>query len=63
MKDIVTAIQAAMADDDENGSERIIRTYRAATPKQKAVVDDILISLCGWSMKSLIERADELEEY
>lgn len=41
--------------DDTDDSRRVIDAYNDATPDQKAVVDDIFISMCGYRLCSLIE--------
>jgi hypothetical protein len=61
MKDVISAIQAAMYSDDENDSARLIGTYEAASPEHKAVIDDVLITICGYSMPTLLDHAEETE--
>ena len=56
---LVNRIQNAIQSDDEDNSERIIAKYEAATPEQRAVVDDIFISLCGWSLDTLIKGKEQ----
>lgn len=41
---------------DEETESRIIALYNSTTEINKNVIDDIFISLCGWSMVSLINR-------
>lgn len=45
-------------DDGYNGiqEKRIIQKYRDANDETKAVIDDIFISLTGWSLKSIIDN-------
>lgn len=52
---IASQVYDAIESDDEDSTERLIEAYKAATPDQKAVVDDIFISLCGWSLQTLIK--------
>lgn len=59
MSNIVTQIQEAMASDDDDQSDRLRRQYEEASPEHKAVLDEAFISLCGWSLKTLIERDDD----
>lgn len=60
---LVSAITDNILTDDTDDSDRIHRAYAAATPDQKAVVDDIFISLCGYSLETLIkENPPEDEE-
>jgi hypothetical protein len=53
---IVNRIAEAIASDDDDQSERLIETYKAATKKQKEAIDDVMICLCGYSMPTLIEQ-------
>jgi hypothetical protein len=55
--DVVSAVLAAMQDDDDNQSERIWNLYEGADEAGKGILDELLICLCGYSMKSLRERA------
>ena len=53
---IVEAIENSMATDDEPNSKkgrRLMVTYDAATDGEKAIVDDIFITLCGFSLKTI----------
>ena len=55
---LIEIILDEMQTDDENTTKqswRIIRTYEKASNEQKDLVDDILISLCGWSVPTLID--------
>lgn len=62
MLDVITTIQEQMLNDDENDSDRLIRTYEQADAAGKALIDDVLISICGYSMPSLLGMAVELED-
>lgn len=44
--------------DGEANNDRIIQVYRQASAETKAVIDDIFISLCGWSMSTLIKEEE-----
>jgi hypothetical protein len=55
---IASQVYDAIDSDDEDGTARLIEAYMDATPDQKAVVDDIFISLCGWSLNTLIKREE-----
>ena len=43
-------------------SEKLKDTYRNASPEARAIIDDIFISLTGWSFATLLtkEREDVL---
>jgi len=62
MLDVITTIQTQMMSDDTNDSDRLIRTYEGADEATKAVIDDVLITLCGYSMPSLLEMSSEMED-
>lgn len=43
-------------DDDGPNSDRIITAYEAASEETKMIIDDIFISLTGWTLKTMIEQ-------
>lgn len=51
-------IRAVQSDDEpwDKKGERLIRTYQSADDKGKALIDDLFITLCGWSLETLIEK-------
>lgn len=51
---LVSAITQHILSDDTDDSDRIHRTYAAATLEQREAVDDIFISLCGYSLATLV---------
>lgn len=61
--DIVSTIYNEIGADDYNQSARIIEKYDAMTSEQKAIVDDLLIDICGWAMDSLVELAKDREYF
>lgn len=46
---------ALINDDTEADNTRAVRTYMGADPKTQAAIDDIFISLCGWSLNTLLK--------
>jgi hypothetical protein len=50
------------AEDDSPDFERILRVYAAGDDVVRGTINDTLISLCGWSLHSLIRKAELLEE-
>lgn len=58
---IVNRIAEAIASDDDDQSERLIETYKAASKTRKAAIDDVMICLCGYSIPTLIdmEKAED----
>jgi hypothetical protein len=57
---LISRIADAIATDDDDQSERLIETYKAASKTRKAAIDDVMICLCGYSIPTLMdqERAD-----
>jgi len=45
-----------MDNDDEDDSVLLKRQYEQATAEQKEAIDNAMICLCGWSLKTAIER-------
>lgn len=62
-ENLVEKVLRMMETDDDNtakNSQRIIDTYSAADDKSKAMLDDVFISLCGYSLSTLTsEDCDE----
>lgn len=58
---LISRIAEAIATDDDDQSERLVETYKAASKTRKAAIDDVMICLCGYSMPTLIEQAKEDE--
>lgn len=55
---LIAKIQRAMVSDDDDQSERLLNTYLEADDAGKSLIDDFMICLCGWSMKTMTkERA------
>ena len=55
-ENLIEKITRLIMTDDANGdkeSNRIIQTYQNANDVQKALIDDIFISLCGFSLNTL----------
>jgi hypothetical protein len=40
--------------DPQGQSDRIKRRYEAQTPEVRDAIDDIFVSLCGYSLKTII---------
>ena len=55
-ENLVEKITRLIMSDDANTekeSNRIIKTYQNANDTQKALIDDVIISLCGYSLATL----------
>ena len=56
---LVTRVARLIDSDDTDDSQRIIDSYRNATPVVQEAIDDIFISLCGYQLKTLIAGKEE----
>lgn len=45
--------------DTDKQSEILLDVWKKATPEQVKAIDETLLCLCGWSMKTLIEMVQE----
>ena len=46
-------------DGDARQSERLIRLYQEAGEIGKWHIDEAMMALCGWTMQTLIEKAEK----
>jgi hypothetical protein len=51
---IVPAIQELIASDDSNDGDRIRERYETSAPGTQQAIDDIFISMCGYSLKTIL---------
>jgi hypothetical protein len=61
-KTLIDIIQDEMLSDDEDRekqSQYFIDTYNSLTTEGQKKVNDLLISLCGWTYDSLQEKVTE----
>lgn len=59
---LIERIFNEMATDDEDTdrqSERMIADFEAADTDTRIAIDNMFVSLCGWSLTSLIEKAKQ----
>lgn len=57
--DIVSEICLAMETDSENESRKLLNRYLAANEQERAIMDDMLVTLCGYTMETIIAKASE----
>lgn len=57
--DIISVIRMEMMDDDENDTHHLLFLYKEADKKERAIMDALMISICGWTLSSLIREADK----
>ena len=58
--DIVSEVQKQMFSDMENDSRILLARYSEETPEVREAMDFVLICLCGYSMESLIDKAEPM---
>ncbi len=59
MSTLIDKIQEEMLSDDEDREEQsaiLFAVYVGADKKTQAVIDEIFICLCGWSLETLLKR-------
>ena len=61
--DIVGQIMEEMMSDDENDTERLLFAYENATEEERAIMDYVLVCLCGYTMNTIIEHAKEYKNF
>ena len=54
---IVSRIQELILSDDTDDSERLVNDYQEASAIEKAAIDNAFISLCGYSLATLIKES------
>jgi hypothetical protein len=45
-----------MESDGENESEELLGYYLECNTQEKAVVNNVLMYICGWSFETLLEK-------
>lgn len=61
MKNIFEVFLAEAISDDlptDKKSDRMYRKYMTLSPEQRIIQDELLMTLCGWAMNTLIEKAN-----
>lgn len=55
--DIVSQIMIDMESDTENQSAMLLELYLNADEEEKGMLDYLLVSLCGYTLKTIINNA------
>lgn len=58
---LVEIIQDEMLSDDECSEKKtfnLMKQYENATESEKTVINELLITLTGWSYESLVEKCN-----
>jgi hypothetical protein len=53
---IIPTIFAELESDGENESDALLRYFLRCDAREKAVVDNVLMYLCGWTFATLLAR-------
>ena len=61
--DVVNQIQIEMESDTENESYKLLTAYQRANEDERALMDYILVCLCGYTMNTIIEHAKDTENF
>lgn len=64
MKSLIETFQEQFETDVSNPSDsaRILRRYETATSEGRELLDDVFISLCGYSLDTLIKMNNKRNE-
>lgn len=60
--DVISAIKEEAMSDDENESFNLLNYYRSASDEQRSVMDCVLVCICGWTMNTIIEKSEPIED-
>ena len=53
--DVISTIRQEAESDEENESAKLLNMYHNASDEEKAIMDSVLVTICGWTMESIIE--------
>ena len=56
ISNIIPTIFAEIESDGCNESEKLLEYYLNCTAKERAVVDNVLLYLCGWTFETLLGK-------
>lgn len=57
--DVIGKIIDEALSDTENESCRLLRNYLDADETERAIMDSVLVCLCGWTMETIIEMCGD----
>lgn len=57
--DVVSQIFAEMESDTENESSKLLTAYQKSNEEERALMDYVLVCLCGYTMNTIIEHAED----
>ena len=56
INNIIPTLMGEIESDRENESEELLNYYMGCTSHERAVVNNVMIYLCGWSFETLLEK-------
>jgi hypothetical protein len=56
VQNLIPTLFAEMESDGENESEELLAYYLDCTAKERAVVDNVLMYICGWTFETLLAK-------
>ena len=56
INNIIPTIFAEITSDGENESEELLHYYMRCNSQERAVVNNVMIYICGWSFETLLEK-------
>ena len=56
INNIIPVLMGEIESDGENESDKLFNYYLRCNTQEKAVVNNVMIYLCGWSFETLLEK-------
>ena len=56
INNIIPMLMGEIESDGENESDKLFAYYLRCTTQEKAVINNVMIYLCGWSFETLLEK-------
>ena len=56
MDDVIPTIYNEMATDGDNESAELVDYYNCCDQKERTVINEICIYLCGWTFETILEK-------
>jgi hypothetical protein len=56
VQNLIPTLFAEMESDGENESEELLEYYLNCNQQERAVVDNVLMYICGWTFETLLGK-------
>ena len=56
IQNLIPTLYAEMESDGENESEELLNYYLNCNQQERAVVDNVLLYICGWTFETLLGK-------